>query len=97
MKKKKNFFIILLFSNFLLLLLLFQNFVDCDCTGEIAEDGIIDYIYQEQAYWVANEDGPWERAWLAKYEMSNMMSMFGLVMALISISVVKRLDILIIV
>lgn len=72
-----------------------ENFVNCDCTGEVGENGIINYIYQEQADWVANEEGPWKTAWLVKYEMSNMISMFGLVMALIAVSVVKRLDILI--
>ncbi len=74
-----------------------EYFVNCDCTGEVAEDEMIQYIYQEQADWVANEEGPWRTAWLVKYEMSNMISMFGLVMALIAVSVVKRLDILILV
>ena len=77
--------------------LLYQNFVDCDCTGEVAEDGIIDYIQHEQADWVANEEGPWTTAWLVKYDLSNMISIFGLVMALIAVSVVKKLDILIII
>jgi len=48
---------------------------------------------QEQVDWVVKEECPWETAWLTKYETSNMISMFGLVMALNSISVVKRLDI----
>ncbi len=74
--------------------LLFKYFTNCDCTGEVAADGMINEIYHEQADWLADEEGPWEAAWLAKYEMSNMISIFGLVMALISVSVVKKLELL---
>ena len=77
--------------------LLYTSYIGDDCTGEIGEDGLLNFIYQEQADWVANEEGPWETAWLAKYEMSNIISMFGLVMALISVSVAKKLDVLLIV
>jgi len=72
--------------------LLATNFQSCDCTGEIGEDGIMHYIQQQEAEWVANADGPWTKEWLVKYELANIMSLFGLVMALITVSVVNRIE-----
>ena len=72
-----------------------ENFVNCDCTGEVGNDGLMEYYTQAEADWVANEEGVWEAGWLVKYQLANIMSMFGLVMALIAVSVVKRLDLLI--
>ncbi|MHA1106061.1 MAG: hypothetical protein ACTSPN_10140 [Promethearchaeota archaeon] len=72
-------------------------YTDCSCTGEVAEDGIMEYYYNEQAEWLTNEQGPWQTEWLIKYELSQFMSMFGIVMALVAVSVVKRLDIVVVI
>jgi len=74
--------------------LLSISFTDCDCLGEIAEDGVIAYIQQEQAEWTANEEGPWKKEWLEAYNASHILSILGLVMALVSVSIVKRLELI---
>lgn len=74
--------------------LLATNFQSCDCTGEIGEDGIIQYIYQEQADWVPHDEGPWKKEWLDNYNLSNIVTMMGLMMALVAVSVSKKLSLL---
>ncbi len=66
----------------------------CDCSGEVAEDGLMEYYKQQQADWLSQEQG-WEQAWTTKFEIANIMAVFGVIMSLLALAVVKQIDIIV--
>lgn len=71
-----------------------QYFIGDDCSGELGEDGVMEYIKQQEADWIAEEQAVWEQAWMGQYEMAKVMTVYGLLISLVAIVVASKIDLI---